>query len=246
MPLAITHGQTADAVSVVQADVSAHHYKFLGIEFAMAAGKWAYVIVALGSGTETDLAQLPHDIIIDQCYVHGDPTAQPGTKRGIALNAANVSVLNSYIAEIHVVGQDNQAIAGFNEALRRKPNYVLAYRGRGDAFYRQGAYDQAIAGLASTDPKVRLHSATLLKESAYVESAIPLAKLLSDPDNAVQLEAIAAEMNIFTAGKAGPRRVGIITNDKTLAAATGLPFDQPGPAVLHGGLRIHLYRTPPL
>src|SRR5204862_6609836 len=75
----------------------------------------------------------------------------------------------------------------------------------------QVPYDEAIGGLSSKDPKVRLHSATLLKESAYLESAIPLAKLISDPDNAVQLEAIAAEVNIFTAGKGGPKRVGSIT-----------------------------------
>src|SRR4051812_21696634 len=84
----------------------------------------------------------------------------------------------------------------------------------------QVPFDQAIGGLSSPDVKVRLHSATLLKESAYVESAIPLAKLLSDRDNDVQLEAIAAEMAIFTAGKAAPRRIGIITiEDRTRLAA---------------------------
>jgi len=36
-------------------------------------------------------------------------------------------------------------------------------------------YEQALGGLSSADAKVRLRSATLLKESAYVESAIPLA-----------------------------------------------------------------------
>src|SRR5213079_3396025 len=92
-------------------------------------------------------------------------------------------------------------------------------------------YEQAIGGLSSADPKVRLHSATLLKESAYVESAIPLAKLLSDPDNAVQLEAIAAEVNIFTAGKAKPRRVGIITIEDRTRLAAQTTFDG-GPLVL--------------
>lgn len=41
-------------------------------------------------------------------------------------------------------------------------------------------------------------------------------------------------------------RVGIITNDKTLAQVTGLKFEPPLPSVLHGGLRIALYRTAPL
>src|SRR5438093_2414885 len=33
----------------------------------------------------------------------------------------------------------------------------------------QVPFDQAIGGLSSKDPKVRLHAATLLKESAYLE-----------------------------------------------------------------------------
>jgi putative N6-adenine-specific DNA methylase len=38
-------------------------------------------------------------------------------------------------------------------------------------------------------------------------------------------------------------RVGLITSDESLAAATGLPFALTAEPVLHGGLRIALYRT---
>ena len=38
-------------------------------------------------------------------------------------------------------------------------------------------------------------------------------------------------------------RIGIITADKQLAQATGLSFEQPLPPVLHGGLRVGLYRA---
>jgi putative N6-adenine-specific DNA methylase len=38
-------------------------------------------------------------------------------------------------------------------------------------------------------------------------------------------------------------RVGLITSDASLARATGLPFAPPGPPVLHGGLRITLFKT---
>ena len=37
--------------------------------------------------------------------------------------------------------------------------------------------------------------------------------------------------------------MGLITSDKGLANATGLPFVQPGPPVLHGGIRVTLFRT---
>ncbi len=38
-------------------------------------------------------------------------------------------------------------------------------------------------------------------------------------------------------------RVGLITNEPTLAKATGLPFLPPSPPVLHGGIKIKLYQT---
>jgi putative N6-adenine-specific DNA methylase len=41
-------------------------------------------------------------------------------------------------------------------------------------------------------------------------------------------------------------RVGLVTNDPGLARATGLPFGPPSAPVAHGGLKVRLYRTPPL
>ncbi|MEA1941701.1 MAG: class I SAM-dependent RNA methyltransferase [Pseudomonadota bacterium] len=41
-------------------------------------------------------------------------------------------------------------------------------------------------------------------------------------------------------------RVGLVTTDAALARATRLPFGKPGRPVDHGGLKVRLYRTPPL
>jgi len=41
-------------------------------------------------------------------------------------------------------------------------------------------------------------------------------------------------------------RVGIVTTDAALAKATGLPFLPEGGPVLHGGLKVYLFRTGPL
>jgi len=41
-------------------------------------------------------------------------------------------------------------------------------------------------------------------------------------------------------------RVGLVTSERRLAGATGLPFLPPGPPVPHGGLRVTLHRTMPL
>ena len=68
-------------------------------------------IVALGDATETSLAQMPHDITIDRCYIHGDPVA--GSKRGVQMAGINLTLINSYVSEIHVIAQDSQAVGGW-------------------------------------------------------------------------------------------------------------------------------------
>src|SRR6185437_11151979 len=76
------------------------------------AGGVGDIIVLGGSASQTQLAQLPHDLVFDRVYVHGDPAA--GQKRGIALNSGYTEITNSYIADIKAVGQDAQAICGWN------------------------------------------------------------------------------------------------------------------------------------
>ena len=96
----------------------------------------------------------------------------------------------------------------------------------------QVSFDQAVGGLSASDAKVRLRSATLLKDSPHVEAAVPLAKAVSDTDNAVQLEAIAAELNIFVVGKGEPaKRLGFITIEDRNRAAAQNAFDA-GPLAL--------------
>jgi len=87
----------------------------------------------------------------------------------------------------------------------------------------QVRFEQAIVDLASPDAAVRLRTAKMLKEAAYPESAAPLARLIVDPQDSVQLEAIAAELNIFIAEKIVPRkRVGFIVELRTPVAADAI------------------------
>ncbi len=72
-------------------------------------------------------------------------------------------------------------------------------------------FEQMVRDLGSEQPGVRLIAATALKQSAYPEAAAPLARAIVDPDDAVQFEAIAGELNIFLAEKIIPRkRVGLV------------------------------------
>ncbi|HXG66241.1 MAG TPA: hypothetical protein VNO70_14155 [Blastocatellia bacterium] len=100
---------------VLKTAPGAHHYRFIGIE--MSAGEGVTTVgdlVKLGEGGQgqSSLDAVPHDIIIDRCYIHGSP--QLPMKRGVALNSARTAIIDSHISDVHVVGQDTQAICGWN------------------------------------------------------------------------------------------------------------------------------------
>src|SRR5436190_523557 len=91
----------------------AHHYTLMGLEFP-STDQGYYIIVQLGDGStaQNTLAMVPHDLVVDRVYVHGDVTY--GQKVGITLNSASTTVTNSYVCEIKAPGQDSQALAGTN------------------------------------------------------------------------------------------------------------------------------------
>jgi hypothetical protein len=99
--------------AVLIAANSAHHYRFVGIECTPApSAQMTYDIVKMGLGTETEASTLPHGIIFDRVYIHGNPGQQ--VRRGISLNGISITVQNSYISDIKGLGQDTQAIEGWN------------------------------------------------------------------------------------------------------------------------------------
>ena len=97
----------------LQTAPDAHHWRIQLLEFqANAGGVGDIITLGDGSTAQTSLAQVPHDLIVDRCYVHG--AADLGQKRGVALNSASTTISGSYIADIKAVGQDSQAINGWN------------------------------------------------------------------------------------------------------------------------------------
>ena len=73
-----------------------------------------YDIMTLGDGSEeqNSAAMLPHDLVLDRVYVHGDPLH--GQKRGVALNSGRTTIINSHVAGIRAIGQDSIAVGGWN------------------------------------------------------------------------------------------------------------------------------------
>lgn len=130
----------------------AHHWRLERLEFP-ATRDGAGEIIALGDGTsvQRELSQVPQQLIVDRCYVHGDPRA--GQKRGIALNSGDTTITSSYISEIKANGQDTQAIGGWNGPgpYVIENNYLEA---AGENFMLGGA-DASIEGLVTSDVTFR-------------------------------------------------------------------------------------------
>ncbi len=62
---------------------------------------------------------------------------------------------------------------------------------------QQVRFDDIIRNLRNPDPKIRFSAVRLLRESKYPEAMVPVAALVNDPVDEIQLEAIAAELSLF-------------------------------------------------
>ena len=131
-------------------DSKAHQYRFCGIEFRPRTGKAVWCLIQIG-GREKTLAELPHEITFDRCYIHGDPTA--GSTRGVGRNGASIAVIDSYISDCKTVGFDAQAIGGVNGSgpFKIVNNYL---EGSGENVMFGGA-DPNIPNLVPADIEIR-------------------------------------------------------------------------------------------
>jgi hypothetical protein len=140
--------RSSNSISVLKTAPGAHHWQLQFLE--LQANRDGYGdLIALGDGSaaQDTLAKVPHDFELDRVYVHGDSLV--GQKRCISLNAAAVTIRNSYISDCKAVGQEGQAIAGWNGTgpYLIENNYL---EGAGENVLFGGA-DPAIAGLAASD-----------------------------------------------------------------------------------------------
>lgn len=104
-----------NADNALRTAASASYYQFIGIEFLpvnSSATIYDMILLGNGSSAQNSLSLVPHHLKFDRCYIHGTSTGY--AKRGIALNSAETAIINSYITDFHVAGQDAQGIAGWN------------------------------------------------------------------------------------------------------------------------------------
>ncbi len=137
--------------SVLTAAAGAHHYRFVGIEVRPSDGAFLYNLVQLGA-SETSLEMLPHQIVFDRCYLHGDP--KKGARRGIAMNSRQTAVIDSYLSDFKEAGADSQAILGWNGSgpFKIVNNYLEA---AGENVMFGGGADPTIRELVPADIEIR-------------------------------------------------------------------------------------------
>lgn len=160
---------------VLKTEPGAHHYRFIGIEIHPAPDAPAspaqmaravrnlikgeeitdalrfsnQTLVQLGANRQS-AAEVPHHLIFDRCYMHGGVR---GARRGIALNSAHTAVIDSYLADFKTVGEDSQALAGWNGPgpFRIANNYL---EGAGENLLFGGG-DPSIRDLVPADIEIR-------------------------------------------------------------------------------------------
>lgn len=95
---------------VIKSETGSHHFRFIAVEIGPTKNGM-YNIVALGTGDERKVEELPHHIEFDRVYIHGSP--MEGQRRGIAANGKYIKVINSYISDIKRHGEESQAICAW-------------------------------------------------------------------------------------------------------------------------------------
>jgi hypothetical protein len=129
---------------------SAHHFRFVGIEFTPNETDYVYNLVYLGTET-SKLADLPHDLEFDRCYFH--PNLKGKTRRGIGLNSGNTTIKNSYLQGFAFPGEETQAIAGWTGSRNIKILNNFLEGGAENVIF--GGSDPASADLIPMDIEVR-------------------------------------------------------------------------------------------
>ncbi|MGH7766935.1 MAG: hypothetical protein ACREQP_05725, partial [Candidatus Binatia bacterium] len=146
---------TPNGLPAIVTESAAHHYHFVGIEITAAdpgTGAAPENLVRLESPVRQESpSQVPTDIIFDRCYIHGTQTGQ--VRRGIALNSARTTVVDSYLADFHRSGADSQAMMAWNGPGPFKiVNNHLEAAGENLVF---GGADPSIPDLVPSDIEVR-------------------------------------------------------------------------------------------
>ncbi len=108
----IRPGASGSAIRTVP---GASYWRLQFLEILSSASTSGATLIEFGSAeaiNQSSLSQVPHHLVIDRCYVHGEPSY--GYRRGLALNSAESQVIDSHFSDFKLAGVQSQAIVGWN------------------------------------------------------------------------------------------------------------------------------------
>jgi HEAT repeat protein len=142
------------------------------------------------------------------------PDWTPADKGIVRTEDGMIGVSKRFSTRMRLTGAAIAAVVGITASI------VAAPRVSAQAGGNQVTFEKTVADLGSQDAATRLRAVQLLKAAGYPEAAVPMAPIILDPFDETQLEAIAAELNIFLADKVVPkRRVGLLVEVRNRIAA---------------------------
>ena len=105
---------TPNIYSTITTELTAHHYRFTGVEIGTTSGVAMNTIVRFGENTniQYSAATTANNLILDRTYVHGQTSGS--VRRCVMLNSASTAVVDSWISACHSNDGDSQAIIGWN------------------------------------------------------------------------------------------------------------------------------------
>jgi HEAT repeat protein len=105
------------------------------------------------------------------------------------------------------------------------------------AFAQPAKFEDVVRNLRNPDKKIRVSAVRLLREAGYAEAIGPMAPLVNDPINEIQLEAIASELTFFL--------VEPVPSKKRVAFVFEVRTEGRGPAAFEAGPLATWPRTAP-
>jgi HEAT repeat protein len=89
-------------------------------------------------------------------------------------------------------------VRGLSRAVRFSTIVAILCAATTAATFAQPAkFEDVVRNLRNPDPKIRVSAVRLLREAGYVEAIGPIAPLVNDPLNEIQLEAIDSELSFY-------------------------------------------------
>ena len=101
--------QSPNSTPAFMLGANADSWQFVGLEMVASSATHTYNVIQIGDlDYVRTLEELPNNITIERCYIHGDPML--GGRRGVLAMGTNITVRDSWIEGFFHSGADTQGI----------------------------------------------------------------------------------------------------------------------------------------